>query len=94
MAAILSKKSQVIMTTWSHGMLVPEGSQPKKKFLSQNSIEKLVLIILGRFPIKKLKNDDFRPFLVFLSKSPILYIFSNLTPPKTLNSGPKKINHS
>jgi hypothetical protein len=33
MAAILSKKSQVIMTTWSHGMLVPEGSKPKKIFI-------------------------------------------------------------
>jgi hypothetical protein len=26
---------------------------------------------------------------VFLSKSPILYNFSNLTPPRTLNTGPK-----
>jgi hypothetical protein len=33
MAAILSKKSQVIMTTWSHGMLVPEGSKPKNFFI-------------------------------------------------------------
>jgi hypothetical protein len=29
---ILSKNSQVTMTTWSHGMLVPEGSKPKKNF--------------------------------------------------------------
>jgi hypothetical protein len=31
---------------------------------------------------------------VCLSKSPILYTFSTLTPPKTLISGPKKISHS
>jgi hypothetical protein len=33
MAAILSKISQVIMTTWPHGMLLPEGSKLKKNFI-------------------------------------------------------------
>jgi hypothetical protein len=28
----LSKNSQVIMTTWSQGMLGPEGSKPKEFF--------------------------------------------------------------
>jgi hypothetical protein len=47
------KNSQVIMATWSQDMLVPEGSHTIKFFLSQNRIENLVLIILGRFPIDK-----------------------------------------
>jgi hypothetical protein len=53
MAAILSKKSQVIMAKWSQSMLVPEGCKPLKKISSQNRIEILVLIILGRFLINE-----------------------------------------
>jgi hypothetical protein len=47
------KNSQEIMSTWSQGMLVPEGSQTIKIFLSQNRIENLIFIILGRFSINK-----------------------------------------
>jgi hypothetical protein len=41
------------MTTWSQYMLVQEGFQTMKIFLSQNRIENLVLIILDRFPMDK-----------------------------------------
>jgi hypothetical protein len=53
MAAILTKNSQVTMAKWSQSLLSPESM----KFCStQNHIEILVPIILGRFPINKNKN--------------------------------------
>ncbi len=59
-----------------HGKMVTKYSgagkiQTMKKISSQNHIENFVVIILGRFPINKTKtlNDDFRPLLVFWSKS-------------------------
>jgi hypothetical protein len=51
--AILSKKSQVTIAKWSQSMLVPDRVQIIKNNLSHNRIEKLVLIILGRFSFNK-----------------------------------------